>query len=169
MHIMQLRMLFLTFGLGLVGFYSQAGEILEVKGKSRPIVGGLTKTNDTGGGVYPLFDKLKWGMPEGVEKSIDSKVVQGSVIKSKTLRNITDIAKETEGFQNYYDKKLEAEGWSVENSLFADGPGSSEWGFKKGNRYIVLSYTSVPENDKPDEIFSCPCHVTFAVFSGTIN
>ncbi|HMS22572.1 MAG TPA: DUF333 domain-containing protein [Candidatus Levybacteria bacterium] len=70
-------------------------------------------------------------------------------------------------------KKL---GYIPDNSLSADGPGSSVWGYKKQNSektsIILYSYNTKPSSNNPNEPlqFNCPCSMTVSVFiSNTIN
>lgn len=61
-------------------------------------------------------------------------------------------------------------GYLPDNSLSADGPGSSVWGYKKQNNgkisIILYSYNTKPSSNNPDEPlqFNCPCSMSVSVF-----
>lgn len=71
-------------------------------------------------------------------------------------------------FEN--SQKLKDMGFSVDNNLMADGPGSSMWGYSKDTngqkQYILISYKTQPTSDNPNAPleFNCPCKMDITVF-----
>ena len=127
------------------------------------------------GNVYPLASGITWGdmkfatttIPTGSQNA--QSVLAGIEISSQPILNITDLSTSSLPFANYYKKKLAAAGWAVDNAIAAGGPGAEIIGYKKGNDYIILTYSSVFKNDgggvAPE---SCPCNMTFSIFAGTL-
>lgn len=68
-------------------------------------------------------------------------------------------------------KLLESMGYTLNQNLSADGPGSSMWGYTKGNKVITYSYKTAPTSSSPNEplSFDCPCQVSVSVFTGTLS
>lgn len=120
-----------------------------------------TETPQTG----HLYSGLKWEAPIQQRRNISNQEVPGFEYSSATVKNVSDISKETEPFREFYKRKLKLEGWQEDLNLSADGPGSSEWGYKKGPDWIILSYLSESENKSDEAGFQCPCQVSFKVFT----
>lgn len=64
-------------------------------------------------------------------------------------------------------------GFTPDQNLSADGPGSSQWGYTKktdeGTQVLIFSYNTTPTSNNPDEPlrFYCPCEMTVSVFLGS--
>lgn len=69
------------------------------------------------------------------------------------------------------NKALEVMGYKPNMNVSADGPGSSMWGYTKGNSIILYSYKTTPTNTSPNEplSFDCPCKITVSIFEGTLD
>lgn len=127
------------------------------------------------GDAYPLASGITWSdmkfatttIPGGSQNA--QNILAGIAIASQPILNITNLSATSLPFASYYKKKLMAAGWAVDNAIAAGGPGAEIIGYKKGNDYIVLTYSSVFKNDgggvAPE---SCPCDITFSIFAGTL-
>ena len=68
---------------------------------------------------------------------------------------------------------LKQKGFEPDLMLSADGPGSSQWGYKKTengqSQIMVFSYKTEPSSSNPNEPlqFNCPCKVNVSVFVST--
>lgn len=66
--------------------------------------------------------------------------------------------------------ELTKSGFVPDNNLYADGPGSSMWGYKSEKdgktQLLIFSYNTKPSKNSPNEPlqFSCPCTVDLNVF-----
>lgn len=66
--------------------------------------------------------------------------------------------------------QLTSLGFSVDNNIAADGPGSSQWGYQRQvngqTQYLLYSYNTTPSNNAPNQplSFDCPCQMTVTVF-----
>jgi hypothetical protein len=125
------------------------------------------------GDIYPLPNTISWNdaylatttLPDTTS---DAKILVGIAANSSPITNITDLSAASQPFEEYYHAKLTASGWMEDNTFAAGGPGSTIAGYKKGNDYIITGYTSVFKNKGQDSPETCPCDMTFSVFSGTI-
>ena len=69
------------------------------------------------------------------------------------------------------EDELTKMGFEPDNSLAADGPGSSQWGYKKEQngqtQLLIFSYRTQPSSTNPNEPlqFDCPCTVDVSVFA----
>jgi hypothetical protein len=128
--------------------------------------------------AYPLASGITWGDMQFATTTISAgtqnaqgaqNVLAGIKIMSQPILNITNLSAPSLPFENYYQKKLTAAGWTVDNAIAAGGPGAEITGYKKGSDYIILRYSSVFKNDgggvAPE---SCPCDMTFSIFAGTL-
>ena len=133
-----------------------------------------TKLYDTPSDIYPLASNITWNAAHVATVLPDDGHVPvplaGIEITSQPITNITDISARSTPFEDYYRAKLTAAGWAVDTSLAAGGPGAAVDGYKKGDDYIILGYTSILKNNgggnSPE---SCPCDLSFSVFAGTGN
>jgi hypothetical protein len=125
---------------------------------------------DTPTDIYPLPPGFSWGGKKVATISqggSPTSTLVGVQIDSEPIPNITDLAAQSLPFDAYYQKKLTAAGWSVDNALAAGGPGAEITGYTKGGEYIVLEYSSVFKNVPTDAPETCPCDMTFSVFGGS--
>ncbi len=111
--------------------------------------------------VYPLYNNLTWG----AETATTSLSLTGYSVTSQPISNISDLSAASLPFEQYYKEKLRPLGWSVDNSLAAGGPGASIIAYKKGGQYIILSYQTTFHCSGANEPVSCPCDITFSIFS----
>jgi hypothetical protein len=141
-------------------------------GVSKYLVVAGTVLYDTPSDIHPLPSGITWNAAQAAtvlpgDENVSAPLV-GIKIVSQPITNITDLATPSTPFENYYKAKLAAAGWTVDNALAAGGPGADIVGYKKGNNYIILEYTSVFKNNgggnSPE---TCPCDLTFSIFAGT--
>lgn len=110
--------------------------------------------------VMPLFPNIEWNDPK--------KIGVGYEITSKTESYATEYPSEkretVENFRQFYNTRLEAAGYMIDNNTLADGPTGSVWGYRKGNLLIVFSYNSTVtyiSDDSPEA--TCPCTRQFKI------
>ncbi len=118
--------------------------------------------------VSPLYPSLNWNEPFATSTLAFGMYLTGYKIDSKSISD-SEYNKVDISFPDYYDKILVAKGWEGSIDFMADGPGSSVRAYTKGNKMIVLSYTSSELNPKSDQPFSCPCNMTFSIFLGDLK
>ena len=114
--------------------------------------------------VYPLYPGAAWG----AEEPATYQEFSGYQIVSKTVPNVTDLSVIFQPFEQYYEQKLTALGWSVDNAQAAGGPGSEFVGYKKGSDEIIISYNSIFKGGGQNEPVQCPCDISMTIFSGTL-
>jgi len=120
-------------------------------------------------GIYPLYPNLSWNNKiEHSDTFYDGLKIIGFKIDSKNIIS-DDYYKLDVSFDKYYDDKLSSLGWTRETKYDADGAGSSSRVYKKGEKYIMLSYDSTAINQIPNEPLSCPCNMSFSIFYGEGN
>ncbi len=143
-------------------------------GVSKYLVVAGTALYDTPIDIYPLPSGITWNAAQAAtvlpgDENVPAPLA-GIKIVSQPITNVTDLAALSTPFENYYKAKLTAAGWTVDNAIAAGGPGADIVGYKKGNDYIILEYTSVFKNNgggnSPE---SCPCDLTFSIFAGTVE
>jgi hypothetical protein len=115
--------------------------------------------------AYPLYSDLSWGSEQA--KTFEGKF-SGYEVTSIPVTDITDLSVVSTPFDNYYKNKLEAIGWTVDNSLAAGGPGASITAYKKGSDYIIVSFSTKFKGGGTNEPVQCPCDITMSVFSGAL-
>lgn len=107
---------------------------------------------------------IKWSSAVKSSKNIQSITVQGEERKAV----VTSQQAQYEHFED--DTYLTSQGFTADNSLSADGPGSSTWGYKKtqsnATQIILFSYKTTPTTNNPNEplSFECPCTVELSAF-----
>lgn len=121
--------------------------------------------------IYPLPSGITWNEAQTAtlaagDVNVASTLI-GIKVESQPIQNITDLSAPSMPFDAYYQKKLTAAGWTVDNDLAAGGPGAEITGYTKGNEYIILEYSAVFKNQPADSPETCPCDLTFSVFEGT--
>lgn len=102
--------------------------------------------------------------------------LEGSEQTSNLIRNLTnkfdDTSKLVEQFYEEYESKIRNDkSWNEVLSLQADGPGSSQTGYRRINdsgqeEYIIFSYHTEYERKVPDGANECPCSTVFKIFKG---
>ncbi|PJC49302.1 hypothetical protein CO033_02340 [Candidatus Nomurabacteria bacterium CG_4_9_14_0_2_um_filter_32_10] len=133
-----------------------------------PIVDPILEVKNLVADVYPLYPNLSWNTEVAITTEIFDLKLSGYKINSKNILD-TQYYKLGMSFNKYYEDKLTVKGWVRDNKFDADGAGSSSWVYTKGKDFILLSYKSIAINQIPNEPLSCPCNMTFSIFSGQIN
>ncbi len=131
--------------------------LLGLKNKAvAPVLGNLPAD------VYPLYSGATWSevQPKTFEK------LTGYEITAIAAKDTTNIAEATYPFEKYYAEKLTAEGWAIDNSLAAGGPGASITAYVKSGNYIIVSFSTDFKGGGENEPVQCPCDVSLSVFSG---
>ncbi|MFA6585853.1 MAG: hypothetical protein WCS86_01705 [Candidatus Paceibacterota bacterium] len=118
--------------------------------------------------VYPLYPNLSWNTEVATATTLFGLHLSGFKVDSKNISD-SQYYKFGTSFGKYYEDKLLPLGWTSSNKYQADGAGSSTWAYTKNNEYIILSYKSTEINENPNEPFTCPCSMTFLIFSGKAN
>lgn len=119
--------------------------------------------------VYPLYSGVNWETVGQKKNTVPASniALEGYGLKGQGKINQNQDAQK---FFDYYDKKLKAAGWSIENNFAADGVKGSQIGYKKDENYIVLSYNITPGKvtSKENEPlrWTCPCQVQYEIFTG---
>jgi hypothetical protein len=115
--------------------------------------------------LYPLYSSAGWQATEVESFVIGTTPYSGTSVTSAAVTDTMDPGGIFTPFQNYYDTKLKALGWSVTNDLAAGGHVGGQTGYRKGSAVILtrfhIDYRLVPQN-APSE---CPCDVTLSLFS----
>jgi len=112
-------------------------------------------------GLYPLYPGLAWN----AETATTTLALTGYRVSSQTVANISDLSAISSPFEKYYREKLSALGWSEDNTLAAGGPGSAVIAYRKSGGLIILSYQTVFHGGGSNEPVSCPCDISFSLFS----
>ncbi|HEX9061737.1 MAG TPA: hypothetical protein VF941_16280 [Clostridia bacterium] len=119
--------------------------------------------------IYPLYPYLKWNKEVvATNTMIPGLKASGYEIKSESISDST-YSSFKESFEEYYGRKLTADGWVQRNEWAAGGPSGDIEGYSKGNRIIIISYDSKENVIHKNEPFSCPCTITLSIFSGTLD
>lgn len=121
-----------------------------------------------------IFEKLPewksdtvWSVPKDHTETNYLGEIHGKV-------STATIIADSPGLTHFEDVDyLNSLGYEIDINLYADGPGSSMWGYKKGDKdnfeLIIFSHTTTPTDksfDKPVE-FNCPCEMELQVFVGS--
>ena len=112
--------------------------------------------------IYPLYSGATWSevQPKTFEK------MTGFEVTAVAAKDTTNITEATSPFEKYYAEKLTAEGWTVDNSLAAGGPGASITAYAKDGNYIIISFSTDFKAGGENEPVQCPCDVSLSIFSG---
>lgn len=119
--------------------------------------------------ILPLFRDIPVWNPMVTETfSIGDGTYQG--VSTTSLPVESDDYVLNEKFFTYYDKKLLAAGWVMDNTVGVGGVGSAGWGYIKNNALLYLYYsteyaTTIEYPDRSPD-FNCPCNVTYKIFYG---
>lgn len=108
---------------------------------------------------------------------VDTEIsLEGTEQVSNPIRNPTnkfdDTSKLIEQFYEEFEKQIQVDtSWNEVLSLQADGPGSSQTGYRRTNdsgreEYIIFSYHTEYEREVPDSPNECPCSIVFKIFKG---
>jgi len=106
--------------------------------------------------TIPLMPKVSW-LP--VEER-----PEGRLLRSKPISIQEFNSKITSEFRKFYEGHyLRARGWQEDVNLMADGPASSQWGYRLNSRVVVLSYETKPLKESDEPGIQCPCELTFSI------
>lgn len=115
--------------------------------------------------LYPLYDKVSWNAPVTESIFIGTSTYTGASVTSSVVENTMDPGSVFTPFEQYYDKKLKALGWSVANDLAAGGHVGGQTGYRKGESVILTGFRinyRIVSTSSPSE---CPCDVSLSLFS----
>jgi len=115
--------------------------------------------------VAVWYPSAPWSTPAVTTEETPVGELKGQFIKATVTQN--------EAMLPHFEdvEHLSSKGYTLDETLSADGPGSSTWGYSKtvGDRKDILlfSYTTKPSNSNPNEPlqFNCPCHIEVTVFT----
>ena len=156
----------IILGIVIVGggaYYLGAKKNIKVVENSQP-----QETKNLSNDLYPLYQNLSWGSEVSSSQDTHGLKLSGFKIVSKNILD-GEYYKLDTSFEKYYDTKLTSLGWVRDSQFQADGAGSSNWSYTKGDERIIFYYNSTAINQKPNEPLSCPCNMVFEIFSGKEN
>jgi hypothetical protein len=122
--------------------------------------------------IYPFYSGVNWETvgPKKMTVPVSNIALEGYGVKGQGTINQNQDAQK---FFNYYDSKLKAAGWTVENNFAVDGVKGSQVGYRKNTDYIVLSYNITPgkvtSGANEPLAWTCPCQVQYDVFAGSAS
>lgn len=116
--------------------------------------------------LYPLYPDADWQSAETETVTIGEEELAGHSVTSTTTHADMDPASVFMLFEAYYEDKLTALGWTVENNLAAGGPMGGQTGYVRDGQTILIRYETTFQNVTEDAPAECPCDVTLSVFSG---
>jgi hypothetical protein len=70
-------------------------------------------------------------------------------------------------FEEYYQLKLSALGWTEANDLAAGGHVGGQTGYRKDGAVILIRFHIDYENQPANAPSECPCMVTLSLFSAS--
>jgi hypothetical protein len=115
--------------------------------------------------LYPLYSGADWDKPQTESVVIGTTTYAGASVASASVSAGSDPASVFTPFEQYYEKKLQAAGWTIADDLAAGGHVGGQAGYRKGGDIVLtrfhIDYHTAPEN-APSE---CPCDVTLSLFS----
>lgn len=117
-----------------------------------------------------LADIAVWypSAPWSTPKETTEQTMYGSLTGKSMKATVTSPTATLPHFEQV--NTLVQKGFTLDNNLSADGPGSSVWGYKKeenGETQIILfSYKTEPSSSNLNEPlqFNCPCKINTSVF-----
>lgn len=133
---------------------------LDQKGSSEQTT--ITQTSKLNADVYPLYTGAIWGDVQATSSPDFGSVM---MVQSALFTDVTNIAKLSTPFTQYYHDKLIASGWIQDIKREAGGPGSEISVYTNGDRFIVVSFHSVFTVHHPDAPSECPCNVRFTLMT----
>ena len=117
--------------------------------------------------VYPLYGTGPWSMPVAESFIVGTTTYTGVSASFVAATSTMNPAAVFAPFENYYDQKLKASGYTIDNSLAAGGHMGGQTAYRKGSSLVLtrfrIDYHTVPK-DAPS---TCPCDVTLSLFSAT--
>lgn len=117
--------------------------------------------------VLPLYDGVQWNKSEVEEFVLGTTTYSGTSVTSAPVTATMNPSAVFTPFENYYEQKLRALGYAVDNLLAAGGHTGGQTAYRKGSSLVLtrfsIVYRTVPAN-APSE---CPCDVTVSLFSST--
>jgi len=126
--------------------------------------------------VYPLFSaginwspKVSVSVPPKSDYNPTDRAIVGYQVTSYPTASTEDIGGVVGPLRDYYDRLLVGGGWTIDTNFEADGPGGSLWGFTKGDKILILSYTSTFMDQEPNTPERCPCTIVFTIIGGELK
>lgn len=117
--------------------------------------------------LYPLYARAQWGAPVQTRAQIGAATYAGAGVSSAAIDAGQDPSAAFTPFEEYYDQKLKALGWSVADDAAAGGHTGGQTGYRKGGSLILIRFSIEYQNNPPDAPSECPCSVTLSLFAGT--
>lgn len=159
-----LLIVLILFALGLAGSYA-------FKQMKQPEVKQQITTVQVSPEADRIFSQMATWLPNatfGLPKETTEATGEGE-FSGESLSGFT--MSETASMDHFEDEAyMESLGYTLDNNLSADGPGSSVWGYSKdvnGKKQIVLfSYETKPSDSDPNTPlqFNCPCNTNVKAF-----
>lgn len=133
------------------------------------IIGYAVYLKFTGGGKPEdlIFRMAKNALPNA-SWSAPQKTTEQTPIGTLTGQKITGTITTKTAIVPHFDNlnTLAQMGYTVDNNLAADGPGSSQWAYTNAEGQTILYSYRVAGTSHPNEPiqFNCPCRATVSVF-----
>lgn len=131
---------------------------------------GLHKTKNSAESV--IFTQSEKALPNASWTTPETTSMQ-TALGNTTGQKITGMVNSDKALIPHFEnvQELKSMGYEENMNLSADGPGSSTWGYTKGNNMVIFSYKTTPSTNNPNEPleFDCPCDVSVSVFTGTTS
>ena len=115
--------------------------------------------------LYPLYDGVTWSRTVAETFILGTTTYTGASATSTAIDVGMNPGKAITPFTTYYEKLLKERGWSVANDLAAGGPMGGQDGYRNGSGVILVRYRIDYQNTPKDAPVSCPCTVSFSLFS----
>lgn len=111
----------------------------------------------------------RWSTPSDTSQNTYLGEVKGKQTSANIKVNEPNIA-------HFEDSSyMNSHGYTIDNNLSADGPGSSSWGYTKTNGsqidVVIFSYNVSATSSDPNSPleFNCPCNAELQVFIGSVE
>ncbi len=150
-----------TYVLG-VGAYASVPVTNEISAESAEFTIMRPKLSED---LYPLYSGAEWDAPSTETAEISTTTVSGVGAGTVPILNTMDPGSAFSPFEKYYREKLLGLGWKVDNQLEAGGPMGGQTGYRKGDKLILVTFSTVFHDVVPDRPVQCPCDVTLHLFS----
>jgi len=115
--------------------------------------------------LYPLYSDANWEVPKAETVTIGTSTYSGASVSSVPVTGTMDPGSIFTPFLNYYDSKLKALGWKVDNYLAAGGHVGGQTGYRKADGLILVRFSFLYHTVAEAAPSECPCDVTFSLFS----
>lgn len=115
--------------------------------------------------LYPLYADAKWASTTAASVTIGTTTYSGASATSTAIAAGMNPGAVFTPFTKYYASLLAERGWHVANDLAAGGPMGGQDGYRNGSGVILVGYHVNFANHSADAPVSCPCTVSFSLFS----